>query len=59
MKNCCILGLGYIGLPTAALLANSGNKVIGVDVNKNVIENIKKGNLHIFEKGLELSLIHI
>ena len=31
--TCCVLGLGYIGLPTAALIAKSKNKVIGVDIN--------------------------
>ena len=39
MKTICVIGLGYIGLPTAAVLANNGHKVIGVDVNKEVIKN--------------------
>lgn len=50
--TCCILGLGYIGLPTAAILADSGVKVIGVDVDKVVIETVNKGLAHIVEPGL-------
>ncbi len=39
----CVLGLGYIGLPTAALFAAHGHKVVGVDINKNIIESIEEG----------------
>jgi len=39
----CILGLGYIGLPTAALFATHGHEVVGIDVNKNIVETINKG----------------
>ena len=53
MKNCCILGLGYIGLPTAAVLANSGFIVKGVDINETIVRDINKGKIHIYEKGLE------
>jgi UDP-N-acetyl-D-mannosaminuronic acid dehydrogenase len=45
--------LGYIGLPTAAVLANKGYKVTGVDINNQVIKNLKNGKVHIVEKGLE------
>lgn len=48
----CVIGLGYIGLPTAAVLANSGFKVCGVDIQKNVVDTINKGNIHIIEPGL-------
>ena len=51
--SCCILGLGYIGLPTAALIAKKGNRVIGVDINKKVVNLINEGKIHIVEKGLE------
>ena len=51
--SCCILGLGYIGLPTAALLAKTKNKVIGVDINNDVVDIVNKGNVHIIEKGLQ------
>lgn len=49
----CILGLGYIGLPTAAILSSNGYIVTGVDVNSNVIETINEGKIHIIEPGLE------
>lgn len=53
MKKICVLGLGYIGLPTALLLASSGFEVIGVDINKKIVENLKNGALPFFEPGLE------
>jgi len=45
----CILGLGYIGLPTAAKFAAEGIQVIGVDINSAIIASLQAGNLHIFE----------
>jgi UDP-N-acetyl-D-mannosaminuronic acid dehydrogenase len=48
----CVLGLGYIGLPTAATFAAHGIKVTGVDVNPQVIETLNRGELHIHEPGL-------
>lgn len=48
----CVLGLGYIGLPTASMFANHGVKVVGVDVNPRVVETLRKGELHIHEPGL-------
>jgi len=53
LKNCSVYGLGYIGLPTAAILANNGYKVFGIDINKNIVETINKGNIHIKENGLK------
>ena len=50
----CVIGLGYIGLPTAAILANNGFKVTGVDIQKSVVECINKGEIHIVEPDLEL-----
>lgn len=47
------LGLGYIGLPTAAVVADSGFKVTGVDINEEVVKTINAGNIHIIEPGLE------
>lgn len=47
------MGLGYIGLPTAALLATKGHKVIGVDVKPEVVETINKGLIHIVEPELD------
>ena len=51
-KNICVVGLGYIGLPTAALLASKGYKVNGVDINESIVSKINKGEIHIIEKDL-------
>ncbi len=48
-----IFGLGHIGLPTAALFANSGLQVTGVDINKKTIEYVNKGKSPIMEPGLD------
>lgn len=48
----CICGLGYIGLPTAAMFASHGVSVHGVDVNVHAVETINKGMIHIVEPGL-------
>ena len=48
-----VFGLGYIGLPTASILASHQIKVIGVDVNPEVINTINQGKIHIIESGLE------
>lgn len=53
MKRICVLGLGYIGLPTALLLASSGFEVVGVDINRKIVENLKNGILPFSEPGLE------
>ena len=45
--------LGYIGLPTAALIAKTNNKVIGVDINQKVVDLVNNGRIHIIENGLE------
>jgi UDP-N-acetyl-D-mannosaminuronic acid dehydrogenase len=49
----CISGLGYIGLPTAALLANCGYQVHGVDVIPHVVDTINRGEIHIVEPDLD------
>ena len=48
----CYMGLGYIGLPTAALTASKGIQTLGVDINQSVVETINKGEIHIIETGL-------
>ena len=53
MSTCCILGLGYIGLPTAAVLARAGHRVIGVDVNADVVATVNEGRIHIVEPDLD------
>ncbi len=52
-KSICVIGLGYIGLPTAALLAAKGYMVSGVDVNPQVVETINDGRIHIVEPDLD------
>ena len=52
-KKICVLGLGYIGLPTAALLASKGYVVNGVDTNKDVVKKVNEGKAHINENGLD------
>ncbi|TYB69455.1 UDP-N-acetyl-D-mannosamine dehydrogenase [Bizionia saleffrena] len=47
------IGLGYIGLPTSALMASKGMQVLGVDVNPEVVKTINRGKIHIIEKDLE------
>lgn len=49
----CVVGLGYIGLPTAALLASSGYQVIGVDLNQHAVNTINQGKIHIIEPDLD------
>lgn len=51
-QKICIIGLGYIGLPTAALLASNGYEVHGVDVVKKVVDTINNGKIHIVEPDL-------
>jgi len=51
-KTVSIFGLGYIGLPTAAILAEAGCQVIGVDVNSVAVETINRGEIHIVEPEL-------
>jgi UDP-N-acetyl-D-mannosaminuronic acid dehydrogenase len=48
----CFLGLGYIGLPTASIVANKGFNVIGVDINTKVVDTINRGEVHIYEPGM-------
>jgi UDP-N-acetyl-D-mannosaminuronic acid dehydrogenase len=51
-QTICVLGLGYIGLPTASTFATHGLRVIGVDINTQIIQSLKAGQLHIYEPGL-------
>lgn len=48
-----VVGLGYIGLPTAALVASRGMRVFGVDINKSVVDTVNSGAIHIDEPDLE------
>lgn len=53
-NSVCVMGLGYIGLPTASLLATKGYQVCGVDVQAHVVDTINKGRIHIKEPGLDV-----
>lgn len=53
MKSVSVIGLGYIGLPTATLIANNGFKVYGMDPVDKVVNIINQGKIHIVEPGLE------
>jgi len=52
-QHVTVMGLGYIGLPTAALLASRGNRIYGVDVNENAVDTINQGKIHIVEPDLD------
>ena len=52
-KHICVIGLGYIGLPTAATFAAHGIKVTGVDVNQHAVDMINQGKVHIVEPDLD------
>jgi UDP-N-acetyl-D-mannosaminuronic acid dehydrogenase len=54
LPTVCVVGLGYIGLPTAALIASRGLNVIGVDVNLQVVATVGAGRVHIIEADLEM-----
>ncbi len=53
IKKICVIGLGYIGLPTASLLANRGYQVHGVDVVQSTVDIINQGKIHIVEPDLD------
>lgn len=53
-ETICVIGLGYIGLPTASLLGTKGFRVCGVDVSKEVVETINQGRIHIVEPDLDI-----
>lgn len=53
-RKVCVLGLGYIGLPTAAILASRGHTVVGVDINQLTVDIINGGRIHIVEPELDL-----
>ena len=52
MKSICVIGIGYVGLPTAAMFASKGHKVIGYDLNPKAVEALNKGEIIIEEPGL-------
>jgi UDP-N-acetyl-D-mannosaminuronic acid dehydrogenase len=52
-EKICVVGLGYIGLPTAALLANRGYDIHGVDISQHAVDTINDGKIHIVEPELD------
>lgn len=52
-KKISVIGLGYIGLPTAALLANKGFQVEGIDIDQSIVDTVNSGKIHIVEPNLE------
>ena len=50
-RNVCVLGLGYIGLPTASTFAAHGLQVTGVDINPKIIQDLKKGKCTFMNRG--------
>lgn len=56
-RRVCVVGLGYIGLPTAAVLASRGFHVVGVDINAKAVDTINRGEVHIVEPELDV-LVH-
>ena len=53
-KRISVIGLGYIGLPTAAVFASRGIEVVGVDVNQKAVDTINRGEIHIVEPDLDI-----
>ncbi len=53
LMKVCVLGLGYIGLPTAALMASRGIEVVGIDINPSVVETVNRAEIHIVEPLLD------
>lgn len=53
-EKICVIGLGYVGLPTAAVFASRGVQVIGVDTNAEAVDTINQGKVHIVEPDLDI-----
>ncbi|MBU2883728.1 UDP-N-acetyl-D-mannosamine dehydrogenase [Psychrosphaera sp. B3R10] len=53
-KTVSVIGLGYIGLPTAAVIASRGIKVVGVEINQHAVDTINAGKIHIVEPDLDI-----
>jgi len=58
-EKACVVGLGYIGLPTSVVLAKAGKQVVGVDVHPAVVDAINSGKAHIVEPDLDGLLHHV
>lgn len=49
----CVVGLGYIGLPTAAVLASAGHEVVGLEISQSIVDTVNRGDVHIVEPDLD------
>jgi UDP-N-acetyl-D-mannosaminuronic acid dehydrogenase len=56
-KSLCVIGMGYIGLPTASIFASHGLQVSGMDTNQDITDGLQAGQLHIFEPGLREAVL--
>ena len=56
INSVCVIGLGYIGLPTAVMIASNGIKVMGVDVRQEIVDTLNNGGAHFSEPGLDVLL---
>lgn len=56
MSRVCVVGLGYIGLPVASMLASRGHDVVGYDINERAVDSINAGKSHFFEPDLDMLL---
>ena len=59
MEKVCIIGLGYIGLPTAVILASKNIKFVRVDINNEIVKKINQGITHINEPKLKEKLLKV
>ncbi|KAF0809830.1 UDP-N-acetyl-D-mannosamine dehydrogenase [Alcanivorax sp. S71-1-4] len=55
-ENICVVGLGYIGLPTATMFASRRKHVVGVDINQHAVDTISRGEIHIVEPDLDIAV---
>jgi len=55
-KSVCVVGLGYIGLPTSAVFANRGLQVKGADIRADIVDTLNQGKIHIEEPGLDVAV---
>ncbi len=56
INKVCVVGLGYVGLPTAAVIASCGVSVLGADLKRDVVETINRGDIHIVEPDLKATI---
>jgi len=56
-RSVCVIGMGYIGLPTASIFASQGLQVTGMDIHQDITKGLQAGQLHIFEPGLREAVL--